>query len=115
MAIARAQASFEIVKGEDFQINWTVQASETSTTPVDITGWTFELKVKRTDADADPSVIVPVHTITNASTGQVKSVFAAAGTALLLGDYRFSFWRTNAGSLACLSRGFIGVIDTTQN
>jgi hypothetical protein len=115
MAVARAQATFDLVKGEDFQINWTIQTSDTNTTPVDITGWTFELKVKRMDADADPSVIVPVHTITNASTGQVKSVFAAAGTALLLGDYRFSFWRTNAGSAACLSRGYIEVVDTTQN
>jgi hypothetical protein len=115
MAIARATAMFDIVKGEDFQINWSIQVSDTNTTAVDITGWTFELKVKRDDNDFDPSVVVPVHTITNPTGGLVKSVFAAADTLLMLGDYRFSFWRTNTGSRACLSAGFVGVVDTTQN
>ena len=113
--MAIAQNSFQFAKGEDAQITWTIQQSSTNTAPVDITNWTFDLKVKRSDADVDPSVIVPTHTILVPASGTVKSVFAAAGMLVLSGDYVYSFWRTNVGALTCLSKGYFSVLDTSQS
>lgn len=113
--MSRASASFQVVKGEDFSILWTVQTSASSTTPVDISGWTFALKVKRKASDADPSVITPTITIVTAASGTVRSSFAASDTALLDGDYVYALWRTNSGAAACLATGLFSVIDTTQN
>jgi len=115
MAIARAVNNFLIVKGEDYQINWTVQTSDTNTAPVDITGWTFSLTVKRRASDTTASVITPTNTIVTAASGLVKSVFAAADTLLLEGDYEYAFWRTNSGSASCLSTGYVSVLDTVTN
>ncbi len=114
MATIRATPSFECIKGEDFEIDWTILSSSTGAA-VDITGYTFALKVKRRDADADPSLITPTITILVAASGTVKAVFAAADTLLLQGDYRYAFWRTNAGSLSCLASGILSVKDTVQN
>lgn len=115
MAIARASSTFQCVKGEDYQITWTIQTSDTNTTAVDITGWTFALKVKERAVDADPSLITPTITIVTPLSGLVKAVFAAVDTLTLNGDYEYSFWRTNSGSVSCLSAGIFSVIDTTQN
>jgi len=114
MAIIRAMPGFECVKGEDFEIDWTILSSSTGPA-VDITGWTFGLKVKRRDGDADPSLVTPTVTIQTAASGTVKAVFAAADTLLLQGAYRYAFWRTNAGAASCLARGPFTVIDTAQN
>lgn len=113
--IARATATFDCVKGEDYQINWTVQTSDTNTTPVDITGWTFAMTVKRQAADTTASVITPTITTLVAASGTLKAVFAAASTANLDGDYIFDLWRTNAGSVTCLCSGRFSVIDTARN
>jgi hypothetical protein len=114
MAVIRATPSFECIKGEDFEIDWTILSSSTGAA-VDITGWTFALKVKRRDSDADPSLITPTCTVLVAASGTVKAVFAAAATVLLLGDYRYAFWRTNAGAMSCLASGIFSVRDTVQN
>lgn len=115
MAIARATAAFECVKGEDYQINWTIQTSDTDSTPVDITGWTFAMSVKRQSSDSTASVITPTITTLVAASGTLKAVFAAAGTVDLDGDYQFDLWRTNAGSATCLCSGRFSVIDTPRN
>jgi hypothetical protein len=114
--MSRASPSFEFVKGEDAQITWTVYTTEAKTAVQDITGWTFALKVKRKPNDADPSLITPTITIISAAAGTVKTVFAAADTASLNGDYTYSFWRTNAGSVTCLALGGnIAFLDSTQS
>jgi hypothetical protein len=114
--MSRARPSFEFVKGEDAQITWTVYTTEAKTAVENISGWTFALKVKRLSGDADPSLITPTITIISAAAGTVKAVFAAAATALLNGDYTYSFWRTNSGSVTCLALGgTISFLDSTQS
>ncbi len=115
MAVTRSTPSFECIRGEDFEIDWTIWTTSACTVARDITGYTFALKVKRRDADADPSLITPTITILVAASGTVKAVFAAADTLLLQGDYRYAFWRTNSGSLSCLASGILSVKDTVQN
>jgi hypothetical protein len=115
MATARASASFECARGEDYQITWTIQTSDLDTTPVDITGWTFNITVKRNPWDATASVITPTITIVTAASGSVKAVFAAADTLLLNGDYVYDFWRTNAGAASLLCDGVFSVRDTGKN
>lgn len=112
--VVRATPNFQCVKGEDFEIDWTILASSTGAA-LDISGYTFAFKVKRRDADADPSLITPTITIQTAASGTVKAVFAAADTLLLAGDYRYAFWRTNTGSASCLASGIFSVKDTVQN
>ncbi len=113
-AVIRSTPPFELVKGEDFEIDWTILSSSTGSA-VDITGYTFAFKVKRKDSDADPSLITPTITILVAASGTVKTVFAASGTVLLQGDYRYALWRTNSGSASCLAHGTFSVVDTVQN
>ncbi len=113
--IARATDAFICMKGEDYEIDWTIQTSDTNTTAIDITGWTFDFYLKRNASDADPVLISPTSSIVTAASGLAKTVFTAATTLLLEGDYVYSFWRTNAGALTCLSSGFFGVVDTTKN
>lgn len=115
MAVTRATPSFECMKGEDFEIDWTIYTSSAQTTAANINGYTFAFKVKRKDSDADPSVITPTITILVAALGTVKCVFAAADTALLDGDYRYAFWRTNSGSATCQASGHFAVKDTVQS
>lgn len=113
--MSRSSPAFEFVKSEDGTIEWTVYTTSARTAAQDITGWTFALKVKRTDADADPSVITPTITIITAGSGRVNAAFASAGMASLEGDYQYSFWRTNAGALTCLAKGPFSVLDSTQS
>ncbi len=115
MTVIRATPSFESIRGEDVTIIWTVWTDATCTTPQDITGYTFAHKVKRRDADADPSLITPTITILVAASGTVKSVFAGTDTLNLQGDYRYSLWRTNSGSMSCLASGPHSWKDTVQN
>jgi hypothetical protein len=110
-----ASPAFLFVKGEDAQIDWTVQTSATNISPIDVTGWTFAFTVKRWDRDADPAVIAPTITVPDAINGTVAVAFSAASMDLLSGTYRYSFWRTNAGSKACLARGFFTVQDSTRS
>lgn len=112
-----ASNSFEFSKGEDVEIRWTIKESSAADAAVmDITGWTFAMKVKRQDSDDDADIVIaPTLTITDAENGSLTAAFAAASMDLLEGDYRYSLWRTNAGSVSCLSKGFFSVVDTTQS
>ncbi len=114
MAVTRSSPSFSLIRGEDFEIDWTILSSSTGAA-IDITSYTFALKVKRRETDADPSLVTPTITIQVAASGTVKAVFAAADTLLLQGDYRYAFWRTNSGSASCLASGIFSVTDTVHN
>jgi hypothetical protein len=109
-----AENSFEFKKGEDVQIDWTIRTSLTGSVR-DITGWTFSFKVKRTDADADPSLVAGTTTIVDAPNGTAATAITAAELALMDGDYVCSLWRTNVGAKACLSSGFFSVVDTPES
>jgi hypothetical protein len=114
--VSPATNSFEFRKGEDAEIDFTQRTGESDTDPVeDITGWTFSFKVKRTSADADPSVVTPTISIVTAAAGTYKVVISAADLALMDGDYVYSCWRTNSGAKACLSEGFFSVVDTPES
>lgn len=114
--MAATEQSFAFGKGQDVTIDWTVRATDSDDAAVvDITGWTFAFKVKRTDADADPSLVTATSTIQSAGAGTVRVTIAAADMASLDGDYRFAFWRTNSGAAAPLGRGFFSVYDTVQS
>lgn len=115
MATARATGAFQCVKGEDFQINWTIQTSKTDTTAVNISGWTLGLYIKRQASDADPVAVTATSSVVTAGSGLAKSVLAAADTLTLDGDYEYSFWRTDSGAATCLSTGSFSVLDTTKN
>lgn len=107
---------FGFKKGEDVEIDFTQRTGDSASDPVeDITGWTFSFKVKRTAADADPSLVTPVVSIVSAAAGTYKVVISAADLATLDGDYVYSCWRTNSGAKACLSEGFFSVVDTPES
>jgi hypothetical protein len=95
--VAAANTFGPFSKGEDIEIDFTIRvADDPSAAVVDITGWTFSFKVKRTDADADPS-LTPGATVTiiSPTAGTVKAVIPAVDSATLSGDYRHALWRTN--------------------
>jgi hypothetical protein len=115
--VAAANTFGPFSKGEDIEIDFTIRvADDSSAAVVDITGWTFSFKVKRTDADADPS-LTPNATVTiiSALAGTVKAVIPKVDTLTLSGDYRHALWRTNAGANACLSKGYFSVVDTVES
>jgi hypothetical protein len=109
-----ASVNFTFRKGEDIAIDWTILETKGGSA-ADITGWTFSLKVKRNASDADPSLVTASHSITNAPAGNVTSTIAAAQTAALEGDYVYSLWRTNSGSVSCQAEGFMSFRDTVQS
>jgi len=111
-----AANSFEFRKGEDVDVDFVIRESDSATAAVrDITGWTFSFKVKRRDSDADPSVVTPTITVTDAVNGAVKVVIASADLDAMFGDYRHAFWRTNTGAKSCLSEGLFSVVDTVES
>lgn len=102
-------------KGEDIEIDFTIRVSSVPTSAVvDISGWTFDFKVKRRNSDLGASLITSTISILVAASGTLKIVIAAAQSALLTGDYRYALWRTNSGAEACLSEGFLSVVDTVR-
>jgi hypothetical protein len=115
MAVARATGAFEFVKGEDAQINWTIQTSETDTTPKDITGWALELTIKRRASDSGASVATTTSSVVSGAAGTASTTIAAAVTGAMDGDYEYDLWRTNSGAYTCLSSGTFSIVDTVRN
>lgn len=111
-----SEETFVFAKGQDWVIDWTVRASDSDgAAVVNITGWTFAFKVKRHDADADPSLVTATITLTDAANGAVRTSGSAAELSVMSGDYRFCLWRTNAGAQVPIRTGFFSVVDTVQN
>ena len=96
---------------------FTVRDEDTDSAAVlDITGWHFSFKVKRRDEDTDASLVASgTATIINAAAGEVQIAVSSASTSAMLGDYRYSLWRTDTGAASCLSQGYFSVVDTTQD
>jgi hypothetical protein len=91
-------------------------SQSSSATAIDITGWTFAWKLKFGEDDADPS-LTPNATvaITNASAGQLTVAIPATDmSALGVGDYWHSLFRTNTHAEKCLSKGPFSVEDSAQ-
>lgn len=115
MGVARAVASFEFVKGEDAQIDWVIQVSDTDPTAKDITGWGLDVVVKRSAAPSGSTVVPSTSAVVTGPTGRARTSFASADTVALDGDYEFDLWRTDSGSKTCLASGVISWIDTVRN
>lgn len=101
-------------RGEDIQLDWTIVQPGT-TTAEDITGWTFDFKLKRNDKDTSASVVSSTTSIVMAAAGTAQTVIAAAQTLTLKGDYRYALWRTNNGAKACLVKGYFSVADSVHD
>lgn len=111
-----SEDSFMFAKGQDWAIDWTIRDADADTAdPVNIAGWTFAFKVKRQDADPDPSLVTASISIVDAAAGQVRTTGTAAELDNLIGDYRFALWRTNAGAKVPLRTGYFSVVDTVQS
>lgn len=115
MAVARATAAFEFIKGEDVQIDWTIYTDAAQTTPATITGWGLALVIKRRSSDAGETQIAATSAVVSGAGGTALSSIDAADSVLADGDYDFDFWRTDTGSKTCLASGTIAFIDTPTN
>jgi hypothetical protein len=111
---ARATDAFEFVKGEDVQINWTVQTSSTDTSAKNITGWTLAMMIKRKASDTGVTQVTTSTSVTVGSSGTAATTIVSADTDDLDGDYVYDLWRTDAGALTCLSSGTISFIDSPR-
>lgn len=114
MAVTRATDAFEFVKGEDVQIDWTVQTSETDTTAKNITGWTLDMMIKRRASDTGSSLVTTSTSLVIAASGTAATTIASADTDDLDGDYVYDLWRTDVGAKTCLSSGTISFIDSPR-
>lgn len=114
MAVARATDAFEFVKGEDVQINWTVQTSETDSTAKNITGWTLEMIIKRKASTSGASEVTTDTQLATPASGTATTTIASADTQALDGDYVYDLWRTDSGARTCLSSGTISFIDSPR-
>jgi len=114
MAVARASEAFEFVKGEDAQIDWTIYTSSAQTTAKDVTGWTFEMVIKRRASDTGSTQVASTTSIVSAAAGTVQTTITSADMDDLEGDYQFDFWRTNSGAMTCLCAGTFSVVDTPK-
>lgn len=97
--------NFELFRGEDATIEYTVRISDSASAAVDdITGDTFSMIVS---ADEDsPALLTIAGTIINASVGRVNFPIASADTASMsTGAYRVQFARTNSGRKHVLGVG----------
>lgn len=103
--------AFDFYQREDIQLNLTATvADEDGAASEAITGWTLEFRLGRSNSTTEPAVYADaVITVTDAAAGTVSVVIPSAASALLLGDYRHSLWRTNSGALTCLSVGAFSV------
>ena len=112
-----SRQSVQWVKGEDAVMLFTIREADSDTAAVlNIAGWTFAFKVKRQEADADTALVATgVPAIVDAPAGQVQVTVAAASTALMEGDYRYSLWRLDTGAVSCLAYGPFSVLDSTQD
>ena len=107
---------FAFVKGEDVQIDWTIRTEDSVTAPVvDITGWTLSFKVKRSERDADPSLVTGTTTLVTPASGTAQTAIPSTEMATLYGDYKYALWRTNAGAKTCLAKGRFSVSDSVQD
>ena len=87
-----------------------------SSSPVNITGYTFKFTVKLTDIAVDPAFIEKTSSagiaITDGPNGVLRVTVEDVDTDSLLDDvtYRYSLKRTNAGAESILSHGDIVIL-----
>jgi hypothetical protein len=93
--------------GEDQELHFTVYDDD-GTTPLDVTGYTTQLKLLLLDA----VVLTIAGSIVDAAAGLIDIVFASADTSSLEpGEYEFYFRRTGTGTKHILSHGTLQLKD----
>jgi hypothetical protein len=93
--------------GEDNVIHFTVFQSD-RTSIQDVTGYTFSLKILKSDA----VVISNTPAIVVAANGTVDATLASADTSSLKpGIYEYYFRRTNSGSRTILAHGTLELLE----
>lgn len=85
MAVPAAEVNITIEQGADFDKTWTYYSGATSsTTPVDLTGATAKMQIRR--VLGDPSAVLSISTTPNANDSKIV-LGDAAGTIRVFIDY----------------------------
>jgi hypothetical protein len=112
--------------GEDKNIEFTIFGPD-NVTPVDVTGWTLEWNMRKTDKAGDPPLLrkyqnngLALVGVFNANaqqnTQRVRITFGSDDTSLLKPMvYRHSLKRTDVGSESILSYGSIELLQATEH
>ena len=110
--------------GEDKTVRVTVRARDSNgvapgdegyiATPQTMTGWTFQLVLKkyRSDGHGDVVLTATSATLSNASGTDDRVAMAIADTdtdALVPGPYEVQVWRNDAGSEVCLAKATLQI------
>lgn len=104
--------------GADASIVMTIYQAD-GTTPQDVTGWTIELDIRRSDMSNDPAKLTETASLTTPLTGIVTfSISASQVSADIFPENewsgRYSVWRTDTGSRQPLRYGDVTITRTTQ-
>ena len=108
-----APISLQAARGEARTYLGTHQTSATNTTPVDITGWTIVLTVRR-DTNG-PVVLTKTATLLSPLLGTYQIVASATDTNLQPGVYPADLWRTDANSQRQIGYGTFTVGPSVQH
>ncbi len=112
--MAQTGNSFEMYKAEDVVLNFTIYGSSSTSTPLDVTGFTtaFNFKANPTDTAA---IFTLAGVISCATGGKIAVTIASCQTATLAPqEYAHDLWRTDAASLACLSIGNVYLLGSVR-
>lgn len=105
----------EIVQNTDRTIEGQVTDTQDGK-PLDITGWTIQLTVKRHRHDPEAPLLIKSTatgggiTVTDAASGKLEIKFDATDTANLAGDYAHEVTRTDAGNRERIEYGRFRVL-----
>jgi hypothetical protein len=91
-----APITLQAARGEARTYLGTQQTSATNATPVDISGWTIVLTVRR--EDNGPVLVTKSATLLSPTLGTYQVVLSASDTNLQPGTYPADLWRRDAGS-----------------
>ncbi len=105
-----AQLTLTAALGEDRTFAGTHQTSSTDDTPIDITGWTITVTIKK-----GATTITKSGTVTSGTDGEYSWTLAAADTvSLAVGDGAIDVWRTNAGAATLMGIGTFSILQDVR-
>ncbi len=101
-----AQLALTAALGETRTFRGTHQTSSTDTTPINITGFTITVTIKK-----GATTITKSGTVTSGTLGTYTWPIAAADTvSLAIGDGAIDIWRTDAGSETLMAIGTFSIL-----
>lgn len=100
---APASHGLVLTQGDTLQVTWTLCSDAAGTTPIDITGRTYALKVKNS---AGSTVLTATCTVPTGTDGRVVCTASAATTAAVAaGVYSYDLEETSSGVVATIVAG----------